>query len=98
MHLTHAIIDRRIADLVALCMDKVEANPALLLLARNNINKWADGRVKTEWIAILDLPLKSMRAVLLADTEEAKRIRQSAPFGGFLSTSERMEIFKKYTL
>jgi hypothetical protein len=98
MHLTHALIDRRIADLVALCMDKVEANPALLLLARNNVNKWVDGRVKTEWISILDLPLKSMRVALLADTEEAKRIRQSALFGGFLSMSERMEILRKYEL
>jgi len=77
-------------------MEKIDQNPALLLAARENVAKWADGRVKNEWLVILDLPIKSMRVVLLADTEEAKRIRQSAPFGGFLSTTERMAIFKKY--
>ena len=97
MPITHSIIDQRIADLVGQCMEKIDRNPALLTMARENVSKWSDGRVKAEWNQILGLPLNSMREVLLADTEEAKRIRQSAPFGGFLSTAERMAIFKKYT-
>jgi hypothetical protein len=42
----------------------------------------------------LGLPWTKLRLVLLEESEEGDRIRQSVPFGGFLSDEERMRILE----
>jgi len=94
--ITHALIDDRILALVSLCLEKLLNDPSLLALAKTSVSRWPEGRVKQEWLKLLNLPVPELKSVLLTDSEEAKRLRQSAPFGGMLQTAERMEILKRY--
>lgn len=94
--ITHAIIDERILALVRLCMEKISNDPSLLSLAKKSVQRWPEGRLKREWIQLLDLPVSELESVLLKDSEEGKRLRQSAPFGGMLLTAERMRILNQY--
>jgi hypothetical protein len=83
---------------------RIEADPALLNVARENIRRWlartgydaAEIRALAEWQALLDAG--DLRPVLTALThpgENAVRLRQSSPFAGILSTSDRERIMDK---
>jgi hypothetical protein len=92
---THADIDRRIKRLVTACVLKIDRDPLLISRAKTQVLKWENAPLRAEWLQLLVLPWTELREKLLADTEEADRIRQSAPFGGFLSNQERFSIFNQ---
>ena len=82
---------------------KIEANPALLAIPLENIERWlaqghsAPGRLE-QWRAIIleaRATPKGMEALLrlLRDPgEEARHFRAFSPFAGVLTTLERREI------
>jgi hypothetical protein len=49
-----------------------------------------------EWADILKQPWSAIREVLLDESEEGNRLRQSSPFCGVLSNRERWSILKEF--
>ncbi len=80
--------------------DKLSAQPELLTVARDNCARWlreghsAAARLH-EWDALLTAAQASeagqarLRAVLLGDDEQSKRLREFHPLAGILTREER---------
>jgi hypothetical protein len=47
------------------------------------------------WQALLAGPVERLREVLVAETEEARALRQSTPFAGAIEPRERWRIWKE---
>jgi hypothetical protein len=96
---THAAIDRRSLEMVRRIVAKIDADPtrAGLEHARNVCARWLEqGNVPArEWRAILERSWPEIRRVLLDESDEGQRLRQSDPFVGILTPAERWEIYKE---
>jgi hypothetical protein len=98
----HRLIDERSLAFDRLTAAKLAEDPSLIDRARSNIDRWlaspcpAARAAWLEWREILDGPVDSVRAVLLADDARARRLRQSSPFAGILSRAERSAILKEF--
>ena len=76
---------------------KIDASPSLLGKAGANLERWRirsfDGVLPPalqEWRDLLDaLPWPALRDILTSDCEESNRLRQSTPFTGILTQTER---------
>jgi hypothetical protein len=96
---SHDWIDRRSLALHEAVAAKLEANPALLEVARANLTRWLAANpaaVLSEWRRILEMPLPQLLALLRSPEEEAARLRQSSPFAGLLTSEERRGILRLY--
>jgi len=100
---THALIDQVNAAEDRLIAARLRRNLSVLRLARGNLRRWmlTDGRrvrrVFQEWHAILHrLNAREIADFLGSDTPMARRLRQSSPFAGVLTDSERGSIRRKY--
>ena len=100
---THDIIDLVNAAQDRLIAARLRRNPVVLRLARENLRRWAafDGRhvrpVFREWHAVLHrLNARQIADFLCSDTPMARRLRQSSPFAGVLSGTERQSIRRHY--
>ncbi len=99
---SHAWIDARSLALAEAVAEKVRSDPALLQRAVENLTRWK--RLKgtlppclREWEDILaGRGLEDALAVLVEESEEGRRRRQSSPFTGLLTPAERKEIFQRY--
>lgn len=49
-----------------------------------------------EWNDLLAQPWEAVRALLLRDDEEGRRLRQSSPFSAVLSPKERWAIYREF--
>jgi hypothetical protein len=92
--LSHKDIDRRLHRLVSACVARIDENPKMLDDARAQARRNSSEQIRNEWEKLLALPWPQLRVVLLEHSDEGDRIRQSVPFGGFLSNEERMRIIK----
>lgn len=96
---THAAIDRRSLEMVRRIVAKIDADPARAGLdrARSVCARWvAQGNAPArEWQAILERPWPEIRRILLDESDEGRRLRQSDPFVGILTPEERWEIYKE---
>jgi hypothetical protein len=102
VHSEHSRLDERSLAMHRLVADKVQANPALLGKARDNLRRWQEmeGCPKpalTEWQQILDGPVSHVVQFLTERSERATRLRQSSPFAGILTQDERRLIYKSYS-
>ena len=79
--------------MMELCAAKIDANPELLQIVRENATRIPDPRIKSEWERHLETPWPELRAKLLAKTEVGDQLRQNAPLGGILSNAERLQFF-----
>ncbi|HTV32721.1 MAG TPA: hypothetical protein VME69_06415 [Methylocella sp.] len=98
----HSRLDERSLALHALVAQKVQAAPALLDKARQNIRRWqqANGSPSlalAEWEQILGSPVDQVTAFLVERSERATRLRQSSPFAGILTEAERRAIYESYS-
>ena len=80
---------------------KLRANPALLEIARDNLDRWsaAKGRSQPYWDAwreILSRPLEEILAVMVEDNERMTAMRQATPFAGVLDPRERWAIYEQF--
>jgi hypothetical protein len=81
---------------------KIDQDPmrAGLAKARAVCERWhrqrPDDLATKEWLIILDRPWEQVREVLLDDSEEGRRLRQSDPFCGILTPQERWDIYRKH--
>jgi hypothetical protein len=98
---THEQIDERSLAMARAIVAKLDQDPARtgLSKARATCIRWHQKRplpAIEEWLGILDLPWEQVREVLLDESEEGQRLRQSDPFCGILTPRERWEIYRKY--
>lgn len=99
----HFVIDQVNAAQDRLIAARLRRDPKVLRLARSNLRRWAarDGRkvrsVFQEWHALLHrLNAHEIADFLCSDTPMARRLRQSSPFAGALTDSERQLIRRRY--
>ena len=98
----HNLFDQRSVALHRRVAEKLLADPTLLNIARDNIDRWqqardgAPSRALIEWQGKLDLPVDTIAAFVVENSERATRLRQSSPFAGILTAAERAEIYESY--
>ena len=98
----HSRLDERSLAMHRLIARKVAANPTLLDAARANVRRWqkTDGSplsALSEWENILGGPTDQVVRFLAAPSERATRLRQSSPFAGILTETERRAIYESYS-
>lgn len=99
----HHIIDRRNIEFGRIIAEKLRKQPELLDLAKSNLERWI-GQSKEEpqpahleWQGILTEKNPSeIIELLVQDSENACRLRQSNPFAGALTPQERWNVLKMY--
>ena len=91
---THKDVDRRMLRLVKACIVRIERDPKLLDRARIQAGRYSNTPLRLEWQRLLSLPWPKLRTILEEESNQGDRIRQSVPFGGFLSNEKRMRILK----
>jgi hypothetical protein len=98
----HHRIDERSLALHELVAQKIQAAPELLDKVRENLRRWQRTRQNpspalTEWEKIIDSSVGDVLAALVDRSEKATRLRQSSPFCGILSETERRTIYESYS-
>lgn len=98
----HRLIDERSLAFHRLIVGKLRADPTLVAMAHSNIERWlqtcSPGVRLTllEWQELLGTPFEKLLAFLESSGERATRLRQSSPFCGILTESERLAIIREY--
>jgi hypothetical protein len=98
---THQEIDARSLQMAKVIVEKIDADPNRhgLEKARATCRRWLRERPSPtvhEWIAILERPWAEIRFMLLDDSENGVRLRQSDPFCGILTLQERWDIYRAH--
>lgn len=96
---THQEIDRRSLELARAVVAVIDADPDRqgLEKARRTCDRWMQSQPSpavAEWRELLTRDWAVVRGVLLDETEEGQRRRQSNPFVGVLSSRERWKIVR----
>lgn len=97
---SHEWIDQRSLALHEAVAARLETDPALLDIARHNLQRWlamSSHSAWLEWRRVLDeTPLPDLLALLRSSDERARRLRQSSPFAGLLTPAERQAILDRH--
>jgi hypothetical protein len=97
----HQRIDERSLALHRAIAAKLRANPALLDIARENLDRWSitNGRSQPywdRWREILSRPLEEVLGLIVEESEEMTALRQATPFAGVLDPRERWAIYAAF--
>lgn len=100
--LKHRLAEARSLALHCLIARKIGAEPALLGVARRNLEAWlarygdSPPRALEDWRAILRRPWREVAALITDPGDDAARLRQSSPFAGVLSAAERRRVYEAF--
>jgi hypothetical protein len=99
----HRRLDRRSLALHRAIADKLRADPSLLAVAYDNLDRWSQERGRAQpyldaWRKILDRPLEDVLALMVEESEKMTAMRQSNPFAGILTPRERWAIYGQFSL
>jgi hypothetical protein len=97
---SHELLDEISLELSRRTAARLRQQPDLVALAHRNLARWsrlnsnapALLRCYAEWQEILNRPLEEICALLISETEKARRLRQNSPFAGVLSAREVWEL------
>jgi hypothetical protein len=95
---SHRLIEARSLAMHAVIAEKIQRDPNLLNVARDNLRRWRARWQEQapawhqEWSRILKLPWPQIAAIMTEPSEEGARLRQSSPFTGILSVDQRRRI------
>jgi hypothetical protein len=97
----HQRLDQRSIELHRAIADKLRAYPALLDIARENLDRWSQmpGHSQPYWDAwreLLNRPFENLLDLLVEDSERMTAMRQATPFAGVLTPAERWAIYKRF--
>ena len=99
---SHRLLEARSLAMHAVIARKIERDPALLNIPRNNLERWS-GRWENdapawldEWRQVMARPWAEIAALITEPSEEAARLRQSSPFAGVLTATERKRIYEAF--
>lgn len=91
----HPKIDRRSLERVRLVVAKIDAQPDLVEVGVQNLERWIrqagdqPNRCNIEWLNLIrTTPWSELRNILLDESDEGQRIRSSQPFAGLLTEEE----------
>ena len=99
---SHRLLEARSLAMHELIARKIERDPALLDIARCNIQRWRDRWKQeapswlNEWQELLKQPWERVAALITEPSERAARLRQSSPFAGVLTNGERWRIHETF--
>lgn len=98
---THEQIDQRSLLMTQAIVARIDQDPdrSGLTKAREVCRRWEAKRsepIIREWSEILHHPWEDIRRILLDDSEESRRLRQSSPFCGILTPQERWKIYRMF--
>jgi hypothetical protein len=95
----HRLAEERSLALHRAVLARIEGDPSVLDRARTNVKAMlAEGRsphYARAWEEILAGPMSRLRDVLVADSEEARALRQATPFAGVVGARERWAIWRR---
>ncbi len=86
----------------AVIAEKIQRDPKLLKVAHENLKRWRarwEDQAPAwheEWSGIMKRPWSEIAAVMTEPSEEGARLRQSSPFAGVLSVTERRRIYEAF--
>jgi len=94
----HRELDDRSLFLAHQIAARLRQRPELWAHPRANIERWGDSPAKDIRFSreMMTRPAEEILAAYTEDSEEGRRIRQSAPFAGVLSPKERIALFKRF--
>jgi len=100
----HEVIDQRSHAMAEIIAARIAANPALLRVANENLDRWLarcapnSRAVLLEWKSIIESGLDATIEVLRGEGERNIRLRQSSPFAGeeFITRAERTDLILKF--
>lgn len=98
----HRILEARSLAMHCVIARKIARDPVLLTRARANLDRWrrragdAPPSYLDEWESILARPWPAVAAFITGFGEQAVRLRQSSPFAGVLTPSERRRIYDAF--
>ncbi len=98
---THQEIDRRSLALARAVVEIIDRDRERkgLLKARANCSRWyreSQAPAIAEWLEILKWDWPHVRKLLLDESDEGRRLRQSSPFCGVLSPRQRWDIYRHF--
>jgi hypothetical protein len=100
----HLRLDQRSLAMHRAIAAKLTDNPALVGLARANLDRWSgstDPRSAPyfeQWRQLLNLPVPELAALLQEDSERMTALRQCSPFAGALEPKERWAIYDAFAV
>jgi hypothetical protein len=97
----HQRIDRRSLALHRAIADKLRADPSLLAVAHDNLDRWAKERGRSQpyldaWREILNRPIEEVLVLMVEESEKMTAMRQANPFAGILTPRERWAIYDRF--
>ena len=96
---THQDIDRRSLEMIRRIVARIDADPQRhgFEHAKRVCDRWVAQGIGSarEWQRLLQKPWEDVRAILLDESDEGQRLRQTDPFCGILTPAERWEIYRK---
>ena len=97
----HGRIDRRSLALHRAIAAKIRANPALLAIAHDNLDRWSRQNSHSQpywdaWRALLAGPLDDLLAAMVEESDRMTAMRQANPFAGILTPAERWAIYDQF--
>jgi hypothetical protein len=98
---THQQIDQRSLALARRIVAKIDGDASKegLAKAAQTCARWlsrSNSSVYREWNGILARPWDEVRRVLLDESQEGTRLRQSSPFCSVLTPQERWQIYRSF--
>lgn len=98
---THQQIDLRSLELARAVVARIDSDPERrgLQRARQTCARWlrsGPASALEEWSQLLSGDWADIRSKLLEESADGQRLRQSSPFTGVLSPSERWEILRRF--
>lgn len=97
----HQRIERRSLALHSAIAGKLRADPALIEIARENLNRWSSEGSRSQpywdmWREILSRPVEEIAATIVQESERMDALRQATPFAGVLTPAERWAIYDQF--
>ncbi len=97
----HGRIDQRSLALHRAIADKLRADPALIEVARENLDRWSRENSRSQpywdaWRELLSRPLEDLLGSMVEESERMTALRQATPFAGILSPAERWTIYARF--
>jgi hypothetical protein len=97
----HHRIDRRSLALHRAIAEKLRADPSLLAVAHDNLDRWSKQNGRSQpyldaWRELLKHPLEELLSLMVEDSERMTAMRQANPFAGILTPRERWDIYDRF--
>ena len=99
---THQEIDQRSLILHRFVVDKIRRDPTLFDLAKATLARWrttggaASQPYLAQWQALVDEGMEACLHMAVEESQRGDALRQSSPFSGILSNSERFKLLKTW--